>query len=365
MEVIMNYRRLGRTGFKVGEIGLGTEYLNNASRETIKEVIDLAIDNAINYMDMFYAEPNFRDNIGFALGKKRPKMIVAGHIVTSYENVQYIVTRDKKVAEIVFYDLLSRIKTDYLDVLMIHKVDQENFKKAKIEGLIELAISLKEQGKIRTIGLSCHRVPAAINAIKSGVIDVLMFPVYLTKSLSKKYEEVYLSCEKEDIGLVAMKPFMGGKLLWETGGNRISPVQCLSYVLSIKQVSTVVPGVKNMDELKEDLNYFQSSKKEKNFIEAKNILNNSLLGECIFCNHCLPCPSNINIGETIRLLEKVKYYSLEELREEYEKLPVKASACIECGSCVPRCPMGVDIIKNMKKAVNVFEHSNTLINYFD
>jgi len=362
----MNYRRLGRTGFKVGEIGLGTEYLHSTSRETIKKVLDLALDSAINYLDMFFAEPNFRDNIGSALGKKRDKMIIAGHIGTSYENGQYKVTRERKVAEIVFYDLLARLKTDYIDVLMIHWVDQDNFQEAKVEDLIEFAISLKEQGKIRTLGLSCHKVPAAINAIKSGVIDVLMFPVYLTKNVFKKYEEVYLTCEKEDIGLVAMKPFEGGKLLWETGGYKISPLQCLSYVLSIKQVSTVVPGVKNVNELKENLNYLHSSKEEKNYIKAKDIinksfigakdiLNNSLLGECIFCNHCLPCPSKINIGETIRLLEKVKYYSWKELRAEYEKMPVKASACIECGSCEARCFVDVDIIKNMKKAADIFE----------
>ena len=351
----MNYRRLGRTGFKVGEIGLGTEYLHSASRKTIKSVLDLALDSAINYLDMFFVEPNFRDNIGFALGKRRAKMIVAGHIGTSYENGQYKVTREKEVAEIVFYDLLARLKTDYIDVLMIHYVDQDNFQEANIEDLIEFAVSLKEQGKIRTIGLSCHKVPAAINAIKSGVIDVLMFSVYLTKNLFKKYEEVYLACEKDDIGLVAMKPFGGGKLLWETRGYKISSLQCLSYVLSIKQVSTVVPGVKNVDELKENLNYLHSSREEKSFIEAKNFINNSLLGECVFCNHCLPCPSKINIGETIRLLEKVKYYSLKKLRAEYEKMPVKASACIECFSCEQRCFMDVDIIKNMKKAADIFE----------
>jgi predicted aldo/keto reductase-like oxidoreductase len=306
-------------------------------------------------MDMFFAEPNFRDNIGSALGKKRDKMIVAGHIGTTYENGQYKVTRERKVAENVFYDLLARLKTDYLDVLLIHYVDQDNFKEAKIEDLIEFALTLKEQGKIRTLGISCHKVPAAINAIKSGVIDVLMFPVYLTKSLFKKYEEVYLTCEKEDIGLVAMKPFGGGKLLWETGGYKISPLPCLNYVLSIKQVSTVVPGVKNVDELKENLNYLLSSKEEKSFIEAKDIPNHILLGECVFCNHCLPCPSKINIGETIRLLEKVNYYSRKELRAEYEKMPVKASVCTACAACEPRCFMDVDIIKSMKKAADIFE----------
>jgi len=76
----MNYRRLGRTDFKVGEMGLGTEYLHSASRKIIKSVLDLALDNAINYLDMFFVEPNFRDNIGSALGKKRAKMIVGGHI---------------------------------------------------------------------------------------------------------------------------------------------------------------------------------------------------------------------------------------------------------------------------------------------
>ena len=74
----------------------------------------------------------------------------------------------------------------------------------------------------------------------------------------------------------------------------------------------------------------------------------------MYCNHCLPCPVSIDIGRTTRLADTVRYGINNEIRAEYEALPAKASACIECGNCVERCPFGVDAIANMSRAAGLF-----------
>jgi predicted aldo/keto reductase-like oxidoreductase len=79
-------------------------------------------------------------------------------------------------------------------------------------------------------------------------------------------------------------------------------------------------------------------------------------GECVYCNHCLPCPEMIDIGQTIRLLEMAQQHLTVELQAGYEALPAKASDCVECGVCVERCPFGVDVTTKMRQAVALFEN---------
>ncbi|MCK4298061.1 MAG: 4Fe-4S dicluster domain-containing protein, partial [Planctomycetes bacterium] len=78
-------------------------------------------------------------------------------------------------------------------------------------------------------------------------------------------------------------------------------------------------------------------------------------GTCVYCNHCLPCPVGINVGETIRAVVTAERGGLEAARSAYAALPVKASECIECEECVERCPFSVDIISRLHQARDVFE----------
>ena len=176
----------------------------------------------------------------------------------------------------------------------------------------------------------------------------------------------------EGVGLVAMKPYGGGKLLQKTASASIehyqsgwrkyerqipvvTPVQCISYALSQIGVSTIVPGVKNNDELKAALHFLDATDEEKDFSAVIPEFKEYVEGECVYCNHCLPCPSVIDIGKNIRLLEMAQYNISDDIRNDYNALSAKASDCVECGSCVERCPFGVDVISKMRQAVEMFE----------
>jgi len=78
-------------------------------------------------------------------------------------------------------------------------------------------------------------------------------------------------------------------------------------------------------------------------------------GECVYCNHCLPCPALIDIGQVNRLLDAAQLGITESLRSAYRALPVAASACTECGVCVERCPFGVEVVVRMRQAADIFE----------
>ena len=90
----MNYRRLGKTGFMVSEIGLGAEWLERHNAAECKAIIDTCEACGINILDCWMSEPNVRSNIGAALRGRREKWYIQGHFGSTWQNGQYVRTRD-------------------------------------------------------------------------------------------------------------------------------------------------------------------------------------------------------------------------------------------------------------------------------
>ena len=108
----MQYRTLGKTGLSVSEIGLGAEWLERHTLEEIKDVIERCEESGINILDCWMAEPNVRSNIGKALKGKRGKWIIQGHLGSTWQDGQYLKTRDITKVKEAFADLLTRLDTD-------------------------------------------------------------------------------------------------------------------------------------------------------------------------------------------------------------------------------------------------------------
>jgi hypothetical protein len=279
-----------------------------------------------------------------------------------------------KKSEPFFLDLLSRLRTDYIDIAFLHNFNTlKDYKRAmRPGGLIDLARRFQQEGKARFIGLSAHDIAVATQAVESGSIDVLMFPVNLAGNAMPGRKELLGLCARRGVGLVAMKPFAGGKLLrqatvrlarYQTGGQsykqkiatQITPAHCLSYVLAQVGVSTAIPGVKDKAELAAALHTLAAAYTERDYSAVISHFGRYVEGECVYCNHCLPCPAAIDIGQVNRLLDMAQGGMSRGLRLAYDALSARASACTECGACAERCPFGVDVISAMRRAVEQFE----------
>lgn len=379
----MLYRKLGRAGVDVSVVGLGAEYLEHAPRETAVSVVDEAITGGVNYVDLFMASPDVRDNFGVALKGRRDQMMVAGHLGATLKNGQYSKSRERDLCEKFFDDLLLRLQTDYVDVLMLHFVDEpgDYDRVFSSDGLLGLAQRLQKEGKARLIGMSSHSAPTALNAVTSGYVDVLMFPVSPATDIlpgdaepktmfdANSYErgisrqgkglprhELYQTCAARGIAVVAMKPYHAGLLFKPENfsGIVLTPVQCISYALSQPGVCTVVPGCKTPEEMRAAIAYVDAATEERDFssIDVNSVW--KLRGSCTYCNHCLPCPVSIDIGAVTCLADTAGHEKGDRTAAEYAGLPVTASACTECGVCADRCPFGVDVVANMRRAVQLF-----------
>lgn len=191
----MRYRELGKTGLKVSEIGLGAEWLERHNAEEVKAVIDCCESYGINILDCWMSEPNVRSNIGNALKGKRGKWIIQGHFGSTWQNGQYVRTREMDKVKEAFSDLLTRLQTDYIDLGMIHFVDEEAEFHRIMDG--EFLAYMKEQkasGVIRHIGMSTHNPKVAKLAALSGEIEMILFSINPAFDLLPASEDIQRTC---------------------------------------------------------------------------------------------------------------------------------------------------------------------------
>jgi predicted aldo/keto reductase-like oxidoreductase len=370
----METRILGKTGLTVGVIGLGTEYLRRAPRDKIMQVVNTASEHGVTYIDLVFNFADYLDAFAAALEGRRDEFVLAMHLGSSERNGQYEKTRSLKRCETGFHDSLARLHTDHADIVNVHFVKtRKEYDLVRKKGIFDLASRLKEEGLARCVGMSTHDALVAIDAVTSGLADVIMIQINLANNAMPHRNDMLRTCSQERVGVVAMKPFCGGKLLqqnrtvritnYQTGGKAlkkkiprtITPVHCLSYTLSQVGVTTVVPGVSSVEELESVLHYLDATDEEKDFSELLVDFEEYVTGECVYCNHCLPCPAGIDIGECNRLLDRAKQGMTREIQDTYNMYPAKASKCTECGQCVERCPFEVDVVSRMKEAASLFE----------
>ena len=144
------------------------------------------------------------------------------------------------------------------------------------------------------------------------------------------------------------------KGLRNPGGMVLSPVQCLSYVLGQPGISTALVGCRSSEQIDAAVAYYKASVEERDFssIDAHELWR--LAGRCVYCNHCLPCPEDIPIGDLLRVLDSAEYSPDQPTEAEYERLSTHAQDCTGCDVCTDRCPFGVRVTERMETAVALF-----------
>jgi len=381
----MNYRQIPRCNFNVSEIGLGCEHLEKKEKSLVDEVIGTALDGGINIMVVFMPQPEVRTHIGNAIRHVRQKIYLQGHIGATLENGQYKRSRDVAVCDEFIHDFLTRFQTDYIDIGMIHFVDDlDDWHTIETQGILEYALQLKQKGIIRAIGLSSHAPHTALKAVQSGNFDVLMFSVNPMFDLvpeqtqindlfeQKTYEQgassginpicqlLYETCARLGVGITVMKTLAAGLLLnAETSpfGQPLTVAQCEHYALTRPGVASVLIGCASSEQVNQALQYEALSTQEKDYTEVLNTSQRYLAnGVCMYCNHCLPCPQEIDIAAVHQYYDLARNLSEvpATIREHYLTLHAHASDCIACGACEGRCPFGVEVIQNMEKASVLF-----------
>lgn len=381
----MIYRELGRTGLNVSEIGMGCEGFVDQPFETVKAYIDLMEDAGVNCIDLYTPNPELRSHLGHALRGRRDSFVLQGHLCAVWKDGQYKRTRDMREVREGFEDQLQRLETDHLEIGMIHYVDSlADWQQVQDGEVMRYAQKLKSNGSIGSVGLSSHNPEAALAAVNSGLIDVLMFSINPCYDLlpasedveglwdGKNYEkplvnmeplrqELYETCQRLGVGITVMKAFGGGDLLdakLSPAGKAMTAHQCIHYALTRPGVSSVLVGARSIADLQNSIAYEDAPDNERDyagvFVAFPKI---SWQGHCMYCGHCAPCPEQIDIASVTKFLNLAIAQGdiPETVREHYAALPHTAAECIGCGACEERCPFGVPIRENMERAASLFQ----------
>lgn len=375
----MRYRELGNTGLQVSEIGLGAEWLERHTEEEVKAVIQRCESYGINILDCWMSNPEVRTKIGNAICGHREKWVIQGHFGSTWQEGQYVRTRDLPKVKEAFQNLLTRLQTDYIDLGMIHFVDSEAEFRQVMEGeFLAYVKEQREKGVIRHTGMSTHNPQVAKLAALSGEIEMLLFSVnpafdllppsedlndYFVESYGEGLagidplrEELYKLCEQRGVGITVMKGYAGGRLFdarTSPFGVALTPVQCLHYALTRPAVASVLVGYDTPAHVDAAVAYEAATEEERDYASVlAKAPRHAYSGQCTYCGHCAPCPAGIDIAMVNKLydLAAMQPEVPATVRAHYQALSATAADCIACGGCETRCPFGVPVVERMEKA---------------
>ena len=333
----MEYRILGKTGLEISRLGFGGIPIQKIDAEGTRALISELVSEGVNFIDTARAYTVSEEYLGYALSGVRDKFVLATKSMAR--------TRDGMARDI--EASLKALGTSYIDLYQIHNPSPKDFEAVITEGgALEALIEAKRSGKIGHIGITLHSVELFKRAVELDWVETIMFPYNIVETQG---EELISLCAKKNIGFICMKPLAGGAI--------DDPTTALRFIASNPDVTVVIPGMADTNEIKENARAIDSVAPLSDNEREKISKIRELLGTnfCRRCNYCAPCTAGINIP-SVFLLEG--YFSRYDLKDwalvRYSKLEKTASDCVGCGVCETRCPYNLPIREMLKKASHVF-----------
>jgi predicted aldo/keto reductase-like oxidoreductase len=341
-------------------VGFGGTWISELGTPEAVKVVKKAFDLGINYFDTAKLDGDSEEKIGAAIHDVRDKCVIATKTGS----------RTKKESLKDFKSSLKRLKTDRLDIIQLHGIDDEKTlaKAMSSDGSLQTCKGARKQGLVDFIGITGHKPRVLTKAVESGEFDTVLVPLNVVTR--QALEELLPAAKAKDVGVVVMKPLSAKTstlitclyqpslslisdepelktLLGQNGEEMVK--SALRYVLS-QDVTAVIPGLKSVIEVetaaKTGEQYAELTKEEQEHF-------NFNLGAsfCRDCGQCLPCPQNLNIAAILRFHTLYEGYGLKVWAKKlYDGLEVKADKCTKCGECQTKCPYQLPVADLLEKA---------------
>jgi predicted aldo/keto reductase-like oxidoreductase len=348
---IREYRPLGKTGLMVSDISAGSTRLHQNADPV--GFLQAMLDRGVNYIDASpdYA-PESEDIIKQAIaGRDRSKLVIATKFCTSSGHLR----QGSSVAEYMqtMESALQRLGTDYIDVAHIHSCD--SVERLMDENVHEAVDRLREQGKVRFMGVSTHTPNLEVvanTAIDSGRFQVMMLAYH--HGAWPNQQQIIKRAAEQGIGIVAMKTLKGAKHngLADFQVEKDSYTQAaFKWVLSNPNVSNLVISFHNDQHLDEYL-FASGQSINHNDVAVLDKYDQLIAGTHCFqhCGACLDtCPANVPIHDVLRhRMYFEDYGDQKQAMGLYAQLESNASACLSCDApCAGSCPANIPIRERM------------------
>ena len=282
----MEYRTLGKTGLKISRMGFGGIPIQKIDEEGTRKLLHEMMEKGVNYIDSARGYTVSEQYIGYGLEGSRDKFVLATKSMSR--------TKEAMAADI--ETSLGNFRTDYIDLYQVHNPSMEQLDQVMGEGgALEALMEARAAGKIGHIGLTAHSTEVFERALELDWVETIMFPYNIVEQIPGMAEIHEL--EQNQAACSNTEPLTQEEL-------------------------------KEMDKVREQLG----------------------TDFCRRCNYCAPCTVGINIPSVFLFAGYLQRYDLADwAKDRYSTLKVKASACIGCGKCEPRCPYHLPIREKLKK----------------
>ena len=348
---VQAHRTLGRTGFRVSDIVLGSGRIRD---EKGTEIVRLALERGVTYIDTSpdYSATGSEEAVGKAIAGRRDQVFLAtkfctpwGHLGAGASVAQYT-----QVIE----ESLGRLGTDRVDLVHIHACDEvERLMDPNVHEAFE---RLKQAGKVRFLGFSSHTpnlVEVAETAIASGRFDVMML-AYHHGIWPELGELIARARREQDMGVVAMKTLKGAKHHGLAGFREDAgsySQAALRWVLSNPDVSAAVISFVEFQHVDEYLRASGGTLRPEDVALLERYDRLVAGSYCApHCGACLSvCPEQLAIDDVLRHRMYFEDYGDEkEAMRLYARLGKNASVCVSCSApCTGSCPLGIPIRDRM------------------
>jgi aryl-alcohol dehydrogenase-like predicted oxidoreductase len=209
----MQYRKLGKTGFDISTISLGTWQVGGRwgsvfNKENAEEILNTAVDSGINFIDTadVYSDGESEKAIGNFLKTRKERICVAtkcGRQIQPHINEGYQATVLRKYVE----DSLKRLQLETIDLIQLHCPPTQVFYRPEI---FELFDKLKQEGKIQHLGVSVEKVEEALKAIEFE--NVTAVQIIFNMFRQRPAESFFKEAKRKNIGIIVRVPLASGLL---------------------------------------------------------------------------------------------------------------------------------------------------------
>lgn len=359
----MQYRPLGKTGLNVSTFALGCMRLPVENPELAAQIVDEAIAHGVNYFETTRGYIGGRCQHLVAPGLKGRSR---GLIVSGKAGVGADTTADSYRKEIELQ--MEILGVDYLEFFQVGWFSADRLELlTKKGGALEALEQARAEGLIGHIGCTGHDSPENYTKIvESGIFESITIPYNM---ISRQYAPTIACAGELGVGVVAMCAVSGGILASPSpqlqalipGGATSTAAAALHFVLANPAVSCACSGMTNLEMLRENVETVNSyaGVTPEQFAEMDRVLDQFRgMGDklCTNCRYCMDCSHGVDIPANFHFYMFTQVYGLMDWpRAQYEKLSpdARASVCVRCGACEPKCPNSIPIMDQLEAVAKV------------
>ncbi len=378
----MQRRKFGKHNFDVSLLGFGcmrfetvddpdpTSDVGNINEAKAIKLLRHAIDSGVDYVDTAY---NYHGG--------KSEVLVGKALTEGYREKVKIATKlpvwllkDPSDSDRILAEQLKKLQTDYVDMYLLHSLNKGTWQSKVLKhDLFSFLDQAKLDGRIKYAGFSFHDDISLFKEIVDAYDwDFCQIQLnYMDEYYQAGVEGLKYAADK-GLAVIIMEPLRGGRLvrniptevqeIWDQAPIKRTPAEwSFRWVANFPEVSTILSGMGNFDELNENINTMADAHQNSLTNEELALVNRvqkiyleRTKVKCTDCRYCLPCPQGVSIPRIFDIYNHTSIYNtVADGRRQYARLVTAnedASQCNGCGTCEAICPQNLTIIQYLEDA---------------